>query len=54
MREEGVMQEIPESKARGRILAYIAPPPEFIKASLLHMGSALMDLIHRIEGWEGL
>jgi len=39
---ESVTQEVPEGKARGRILAYMAPPPSFVRAAPLHHRSALI------------
>ncbi|MEB2836041.1 MAG: ATP-binding protein [Desulfurococcales archaeon] len=40
--KESVTQEAPEQRIRGRILAYMAPPPEFVGAAPLHMRSALI------------
>jgi len=42
MKAESVTQEVPEPKARGRILAYMAPPPSFVRAAPLHHRSALI------------
>ncbi len=42
MKAESVTREIPEARARGRILAYMAPPPSFVKAAPLHHRSALI------------
>lgn len=42
MKGESVTQEVPEGKARGRILAYMAPPLEFVRAAPLHMRSTLI------------
>jgi len=42
LKAESVTQEVPEGKARGRILAYMAPPPEFVERAPLHMRSALI------------
>ncbi|BBC20953.1 putative ATP-binding protein [Aeropyrum globular virus 1] len=40
--KEVVTQETPETKVRGRILAYMAPPPGFVERAPLHMRSALI------------
>ena len=37
-----VTEEIPESRVRGRILAYTAPPPDFDEKAPLHIHSALI------------
>lgn len=37
-----VTEEVPERKARSRILAYMAPPPDFVRTAKLHMRSALI------------
>ena len=37
-----VTQETPEARVRGRILAYMAPPPSFVERAPLHMRSALI------------
>ncbi len=42
MRAESVTQEVPEHRARGRILAFMAPPPGFVRAAPLHHRSALI------------
>jgi len=42
VKSESVTQEVPEHRARGRILAYMAPPPHFVRAAPLHRRSALI------------
>ena len=42
MNAESVTQEVPEARVRGRILAYMAPPPSFVKAAPLHHRSELI------------
>ena len=42
MKGEAVTQETPEGKVKGRILAYMAPPPGFVSKAPLHMRSALI------------
>ena len=42
MKGAEVTREIPETRAKGRIRAYMAPPPEFVREAPLHMRSALI------------